>query len=555
MKYAVIDIEYNNIRAVIAETGKTAIKVIKAYQINIPKELKTLDDKKIYIREKLADILSVNIRHIKVMVLAKGTDIIVRNYSFPARLKNKLNDAIKWKVIENSHLKEEDIIISFKVNKTKEFKFNSRMSVTCAASDFSAVNRYFDYFSYTPYKTPTIVLEAESIRCLAVQAEKNIQKETSAIIYIGPSFTNVVILREGELITSRVIPTGDENFTRVLAGETVVEGKTIKVSFEQAEILKKEIGIPFEDEENSAYSKILPPSTIKEMLQSLLEGFASEIERFFKFYKSETENREINTIYLIGPGTNLKNIDRYIGNRLEINSKKLEFDIEKSFKIKGSEDEIKVLKKNSKYFLTILGVLVCEKNSGGALKLYESPSVFKKSLITLKKFNALFLGIIFIIGYFFLQYKVIGLRNRANELEKKWKNLVTDYKDFFILRGKRINQNRALMAFDKMERESTIQWKSLLRELSLIIPDNMVFSKMSFKKLDGENGKIKVNLRIKGIVVDSKGRQEEIITNFILQLSHSNYFKNVDITYIEKDVLNPNITHFEIVSEILGKKK
>ena len=557
MKYAVLDIEHNAIKAVIADTGKLVV-IEDIYYVPIPKEIKSLEDKKIYIKEKIADILNIKDFLKNVFIIAKGTDIVIRNYNFPIKLKNDLREAVKWKVVGDSHLNENSAVISFNVNKQKEYKYNNNLNVTCAAADFSTIKKYFDYFSFTPYRTPTIALEAEGVREIMRLAENYSDEKTIAGIYIGISFTNVVIIKNGILLASRVIPTGDENFTRVLAGETVVDGKTITVSLEQAEILKKDVGISIkgdEKETNSAYNLILPPSVVKEMLQSLLDGFTSEIERFFKFYKSEYDNNTIDLIYVFGPGTNLKNIEKYVENRLAIKSELLSLDFKKFFSLNLDKDKENIFNKKYKSFLPSLGILSGEKYFKDSLKLYEEPSAFEKTINIFKKYNALFLGIIFLLGYFFLQYRLISLRNQSNKLENKWKNFVKNYRDFFILQGIRTNQNKTLVSFNELRKYNDVNWNDVFRELSLLVPDGLVFFDIHIESEINENEKKDYIMKIKGIAVDLSNRQEEIITDFILKMNNSKYFRNVDISYTEKDVLDSKITHFEVISHINAEKK
>ncbi|MBN1521955.1 MAG: pilus assembly protein PilM [Candidatus Aureabacteria bacterium] len=553
-KIAVVDIETSSAKVLIANIGRI-IEIEDFYDEIIPREVRSLEDKKIYLKEKLSDIFHRQLSMNNIFILAKGTDIIIRNYTFPAASRSHLFEAVKWKIIEHSHLNEETAVFAYRMNKMPDYRYNAKANVTAAATSPSVIKKYHDYFSFTGYKTPSITLEAEGIRGTALISDASISNKTVAVMHIGNSLTNVVILDKKFLTASRTIPTADENFSRVLVGETIVDGKTVNVTLEEAEIIKKDIGIPMGEAESSAYALVLPPSTITQMLQPLLEGFISEIERFFKFYRTESGTEKIDEILLSGPGTNLKNIDAYFQDKFKIPTRILSFDIRKNFTLTLQDKKKESLFLQSlKSFSPLLGALVCQSEHPGVLKIYEAPRALDKILFSLRRLYTIFIGIIFLAGYIVLLTKALNMRDQANLLEKEWRDLVTNYKDFFILQGERMNQNRTLVAFNELKKASDIEWLDIFREISLLAPEKLVVWTLRIHKEMAGGGQENNVLQITGYVLDTEGRQEEIITDFIVSLSHSAIFRNVDITFTEKDVLDPQITHFEIIAHIAGTK-
>jgi len=455
-------------------------------------------------------------------------------------------------------LDEKDVFLNYQLNKRPEYRFNTRTNVTAAASSPSVIRKYHEFFSFTGYKTPSISLEAEGIRGIALSEEGNtIKDKTVAVMHIGNFLTNVIILKNGFLTASRIIPTADENFSRVLVGETIVDGKTVSVSLEEADIIKKDIGIPMGQTESSAYARVLPPSTITQMLQPLLEGFISKIERFFKFYKAESATDKIDEILLAGIGTNLKNIDTYFESNFKIPTRLFQIQTEKlfSFKIKDPKKEA-IFIQNIKSFSSLLGSLVCIKETGNILKIYEAPGIWDKIAVSLKKLYTIFIGLIFLIGYVILLSRSIEMRNNANHLEEKWRNMMTTYHSFFTLQGQRANLNRTLLAYNDLKKSTTLPWLNIFQDISKRVPEKLVVWTLKVNdQLTPKGTKEKV-LEMKGFVLDLDENQEEIITQFIVSLNQSKYFRNVDITYTEKDVMEPHLTHFEVKARIAkGKPK
>ena len=553
-KFAIIDIETSSLKVLIASLGRT-IEIEDFFEESIPREIRSLEDKKIYIREKISDCLDLSLPVQNIIILAKGTDIVIRNYSFPAASKAQLQEAVKWKIIEHSHLNENDVVFKYRINKNPGYRYNTRINVTAAASSQSVIKKYHDYFLFTQYKTPSISFEAEGIRGFTLIEEgPAIEKKTVAVMYIGHYLTNIVILQKGYLTASRIIPTADENFSRVLVGETIVDGKTVTVSPAEAEIIKKDVGIPMGKMETSAYAKILPPSTITQMLQPLLEGFISEIERFFKFYKTESGIEKIDEILLAGPGTSLKNIDTYFENKFAIPTRVICASLKKLFSLKMKDPARQTaFQQNIKSFSPHLGLLASLRKETKILKIYESPTLIGKSLSTLKNLYTLLIAVIFLLSFFVLLSQSISLRNEATVLEKEWTDLMKTYHSFFVLQGRRANLNQTLTSFNEMKRSSQRPWLDIFREISYLAPKKLVLRTCRIHNQITPQNQEDLMLSMKGFVFDVEDNQEEIITEFILALNQSKFFRNVDITFTEKDIMENHLTHFEILAQIMDK--
>jgi Tfp pilus assembly PilM family ATPase len=553
-KYAVVDIETGSIRILLSSVGRT-IEITDYIEESIPKEIKSIEDRKIFIKEKLSDLAVFDIPSGNVTVLARGTDIVLRNYSFPSMSASSLQEAVKWKIIEHSHLDESDIVLNYKLNRKKEYRFNARINLTATAASRQAIRKYHEYFGFTRYPRPAVCLEAEGIRGIALACGgEELGRKTAAVMYIGPSLTNVVMLQQNFLTASRIIPTADENFSRVLIGETIVEGKTVTVSREEAEIIKKDIGIPIGQAESSMYAKLLPAAVISQMLHPLLEGFVSEIERFFKFFLTESGVEHIDEILLAGPGTNLKNIATFFENKLKIPTRVIALDAEKHF-VLSLKDQKKepAFRSGIKALASMLGILVCLQNDT-LQKIYTPPGIFDKVLSFLGKLYTLLIGVVFLVGYIFLLNRYVQVNNEFNSLEESWrKDLKASYNDFFSLQGERANLSRTITEFNKIKKANKVPWLEIFREISLMTPRGVALKTLKVREAAASGGERENVLEMKGSVQGPETGVEETITRFTLDLNNSRLFRNVHIVSMEKDAARSDAMNFEISARVRGE--
>ena len=142
--------------------------------------------------------------------------------------------------------------------------------------------------------------------------------ETVIILDVGAENTDLV-LYQGETLWMRTLALSGNDITRVFM-------KKFRVSFEEAETLKRQIG------DSRQAEKIL------KVLEGTLNELTSEVQRSLGFYKSQNPNANLENIVISGNTFRLPNLPEYLAERLRYTVNILE-DLDKIDVASGLERE------------------------------------------------------------------------------------------------------------------------------------------------------------------------------------------------------------------------
>ena len=222
-------------------------------------------------------------------------DTVVR-YEIQQYLPINLNDY----VIQYIFLEEvsEDDEIKLKINVTA---FPERM----ALSYYNVINS----LSLNPY---ILDVNYNSINKLANLGEFTLNEQyiiegTVAFVDMGATSINVSIFKNGKVDFTRIIRIGGDNIDHALS-------ESMNMSIKSTELIKmKEVDLLDNDKGN------LKTKTIQRVMDEALE----ELERIIQFYKNKS-NSSIDKLYVFGGLSSIKNIDIYLGEKLNIKASKIE---------------------------------------------------------------------------------------------------------------------------------------------------------------------------------------------------------------------------------------
>ncbi len=134
---------------------------------------------------------------------------------------------------------------------------------------------------------------------------KILDNTTIAILDIGFSSTNIILMKNGMFVFNRIVDFGGKEMDTNIAN-------SFNLSLEESEQKKLEIkGLGIEEDNLSL-------DLIKDIMESTLETLYDEIESIFKFYTSRNMDNVIQRIYIHGGMSNTPNISDFIQNRFEI---------------------------------------------------------------------------------------------------------------------------------------------------------------------------------------------------------------------------------------------
>lgn len=175
-----------------------------------------------------------------------------------------------------------------------DFKIINKEALLVAAQK-DIVDDYLGVFKNVEIQP--IALEIESISLARALIEK--RGETVLIADIGARTTNFSIFTENYLRLSISINIAGDKFSQALM-------EKLKISFQEAENLKKEIGLDPGKKEGKPFL----------ILQKEIQGIISEIKKIEEYFKNK-EGKKIEKIILAGGSAILSHLPEYLTENLE----------------------------------------------------------------------------------------------------------------------------------------------------------------------------------------------------------------------------------------------
>jgi type IV pilus assembly protein PilM len=235
----------------------------------------------------------------KAVVLIQSNQIIIRNAVIDKQPEKVIKQLLAIRPEEYLPVETSQYQIDFKI--TREFEeagVNKQEILLVAAPNHIVLPmvNLIESLKLTPIK---ISIPSEAL-AKAFGAEARIVNHTDGdalIIDIGGKSTTATIVSKGHTVLTRIIEFGVD-----LVNETI-ESSFVNPNEEQ-----------LTDQGKNEYENYL-----KELIRPQIEyNVIAELERIIQFYYSRFENSPIRKIYLIGGGANIKGIETYIREALNI---------------------------------------------------------------------------------------------------------------------------------------------------------------------------------------------------------------------------------------------
>ena len=457
------------------------------------------------VREKeivsaLKDLLrGIDIKKSKIIVSINCPKTAVKITKVPYMPKAELHNGISLEAqnyfpfpIDNS-LVDHEILTDVVEKGVRKYK------VALGVSPKVTVDRYLSLLKKAGIKPASFIPCPYALHKLGEQSYSQKDK-TTCFIDIGQLHTELVILKGYTLVFTRKIPVTAIDFTKALMGVLVSDiGKT-ELSLDEAEKIKKEIGIPLEGEPKIIDNKISTPQILS-MLRVPLEQLVNEIDRCFDYYREEAGGENVDSIVLFGGSASLTGLIEYLSEGLGIKVK-LGDPLEG---LKINKDGIKEREKISHRLGFAIGAAL---NGGKGINLLpaeikeETKRVIKRSTA-----EVIATAIILVSAFFY-----IGMRIQLGNFHKRISVARLEFSSLQPqLKQAKAHQLANLVLVDEPH------WEDIFKELSNIIPVDIHLTNMTF-----ENNVI----GMRGIVASQDG--EELISDFILALEKG-IFKSVKL--------------------------
>lgn len=434
----------------------------------------------------------IDIKKSKFIVAINCPDTAIKKLTAPYMPRQELREALLLGAKNYLTYPQDKAFFDFQIQGDVFEKGARRYKLITAISPKDTVNRFLSVLEKAGIRPAQVLPVSYALQKIAVypalsdSALDDRKGGVNCFVDIGNSFTELLILKNNELAFSRKLPIAGNDFTKVMTDVLVSDiGKT-ELSFDEAEKIKKEVGLPSQSDNRVIDNKISARQLFS-MLRSPLEQLANEIQRCFDYYREESGTTKIDSLVLFGAGASLKGLVDFL-------SKELEIDVQL-----GGKDDI------SHRTAVAAGAALSEADSMNLLP----PEIKEQTrrAVRAATLKAAAAAVIVTSGLIWT-----GMKLQLDNLEKR----------LFVARLEKASLQPQVEDMLKQARLAGIlgdepYWEDVFKELSNVVPANICITELSMENKA---------LRIKGI--ENASGQDKALSDFISGLEKG-IFKNVQI--------------------------
>lgn len=218
-----------------------------------------------------------------------GTSVVVKRISIPRMEEKLIAGQIRWEAEQYIPFDVNDVHIDYKVLKGVESSSDS-MDILLVAAKKDSIFLYQDIVQGAALTPAIIDLSSFALANCLVRNYPEAEQSTVAIMDMGASVTNFVVLQKGEVVFYRDIPVGGLTYTSEIQ-------KTLNISFAEAEALK--VG---------ASHSGANPEELLAAIRSSHEVVIEEFQNSVDFFANTTPGLSIQKIFYTGGGFRTLNL-------------------------------------------------------------------------------------------------------------------------------------------------------------------------------------------------------------------------------------------------------
>ena len=525
--------------------------------------------------DKLSQILKalleeVGLKTKKVNLTVSGSGVQIKRISVPSLPKAELKEAVRWEIKDHLPFPVETAQIDFHILNEYVEDNVKKLDLITVACPKHLIDRTLSiaegaglqptHLDATPFALWNTLLAWDQLK----------KEETVALIDLGAEKTGICLFKNGVLQFSREVTPAGADITKAMVEGIGSAGEPGRL-YEQAENIKREIGIPSESyqevlrqaQDALQQTKDTTFSKISFLVRPVLERLAAEIGRSLDYYRSQFNEERIDRVLLTGGGANLKNIVSYLANELRLPVE--HFNPLKKILFDSKKIDVQLLDQVGSAFTIAVGLGFTEPKRIELLPA-EEPFLSKVQIGKLIPVLAPLITIfIFLAIIWHTNGQVTTLQKERDAKMAKVTNLDTLQTKLKLLKEKDLQMKEKLSQFPSSMIVS-VPYRDILKGFNDILPDNVTLTLLSVqnkgkplkkgvpppKPQEGASQKDEGReLYITGVAFGSDVRCLTALAQIIERLERSPLFENVKLVLADENKLytQPG-AGFEIVCDI-----
>jgi type IV pilus assembly protein PilM len=207
-----------------------------------------------------------------------GHSVIVKRVALPLMTEEELYDRIQSEASQYIPFDISDVYLDYQILETAE----SQMDVLLVAVKKDKILNHTNVLAQAGKAPKVVDIDAFALQnCYEMNYDAD-PAQTVALLNIGASVMNIIIVRGGVPLFTRDVSVGGNQYTDALQ-------KDLDLSYEDAERLKKGEAVPGVNEEHRGT-----------LLRSVSDILILEIQKTFDFFRATASGENIQRIYVAG---------------------------------------------------------------------------------------------------------------------------------------------------------------------------------------------------------------------------------------------------------------
>ena len=245
------------------------------------------------------------IRQRECAISVSGQSVIIRKITVPMMTQAELDEQIHWEAEQHIPFDIKDVQVDYQVLRRRPEA--SQMDLLLVAAKRDQINDYAQLARDARLKPVVCDIDAFTVQNLFEFSRGLPPDNTIALINVGASLASLNIIAGGVSAFTREIANGGNVITDEIQ-------KQLGVPFEQAEAYK----CGGAADPNDPYRAGMVPQQVVQIIESVSDAIAAEIQRSLDFFMATSGEAEISRIFVTGGTANLSSLAKAVERRARV---------------------------------------------------------------------------------------------------------------------------------------------------------------------------------------------------------------------------------------------
>lgn len=351
----------------------------------------------------------------KVNLILPSSKVYVRSFPLPSMPQEELTEAVKWTAGRYVAFPVEEMHFDYTVSGQKSAG-EEKVKITLIAVKKDIFNFYAELAEKSGLRLNLATATCFALKNTALAAGK--LKRNTAIVNTGYSSTDISLFKNEEFVFTRNIPIGQINLWQEIS-KNIPTSKDNKSQFSSEEIESLIAKADIYNQGSQKLGQNIQANEIVDIISGYVARLTRELELSFSHYRQLSRGSEIKEVILLGGGSKIQGIKKFISQKLNIPVEDLKSENFFQLDPQASKNN----PPDSCLYLQALGAGL-EKGKNPSLKKTTkksqkkakpaTPSLFK---LAITGASIIFLALLFLGGFNLYQKRLQKtLKNKINSL-------------------------------------------------------------------------------------------------------------------------------------------